>query len=67
MKIKSRELNIANLITKSYEKLITKQLLNFNNFIIIINNFIIIINNFIIINNNNTLNNIIILRINQIK
>ena len=50
MKIESRELNIVNLIIKPCERLTTKQLLDFNNFIIIIND--------------NILNNIVILKIN---
>ena len=45
MEIKSRELNIAKLITRLYEELITNYSLNFNDFIIILNN-----NNNIIIN-----------------
>ena len=45
MKIESRELNIAELITRLYEGLITNYSLNFNGFIITLNN-----NNNIIIN-----------------
>ena len=36
--MKSRELYVVDLIIKSYEKLTSKQSLNFNNFIITFNN-----------------------------
>ena len=36
--VKSRELYVIKLITKSYEKLTSRHLLNFNNFIIIFDN-----------------------------
>ena len=45
MEIESRELNIAELITRSYKELATNYSLNFNDFIITLNN-----NNNIIIN-----------------
>ena len=45
MQIKLRELNIAKLVIRLYEKLITNYSLNFNDFIITFNN-----NNNIIIN-----------------
>ena len=46
MQIKLRELNIAKLVIRLYERLITNYSLNFNDFIIIFNNN----NNNIIIN-----------------